>query len=101
MLGGADNIPLKTCFISLNSNLLPKIGVDMVSERDTVEGRPAMMHTMASKKLEWGATAKMGASPLLTFLPLTTTRKPRLKKYIRPRKAITVRHRNLRCECAC
>ena len=58
---------------------LPKMGVARFSTRETVEGRPATMHTIPSKKVEWGATARMGASPLPTCLPLTTTLKPMQK----------------------
>lgn len=62
------------------SILLPKMGVARFSTRETVEGRPATTQTIPSKKVEWGATARMGASWLLACLPLTTTRKPMLKK---------------------
>lgn len=55
---------------------LPKMGVARFSTRDTVDGKPATMHTMPSKKVEWGATARIGASLLLTCLPLITTLKP-------------------------
>lgn len=92
------NLQYKTIHLS-SSNSRPNIGVDSVSERDTVEGSPAMMHTMASKKLECGAQARMGASALVACLPFTTHRKPRPKKYIRPRAAITVRHRILWSVC--
>jgi hypothetical protein len=55
------------------------MGVARFSTRDTVEGRPATMQTIPSKKVEWGATARMGASRLLTCFPFTTTRKPMAK----------------------
>lgn len=73
----------------------PKMGVARFSTRETVEGKPATMHTIPSKKVEWGATARMGASPLLTWVPFTTTRKPMQKKYALPKAAITLRHMNL------
>lgn len=58
----------------------PKMGVARFSTRETVEGSPATMHTIPSKKVEWGATARIGASLLLTWVPFTTTRKPMQKK---------------------
>lgn len=73
----------------------PKMGVARFSTRETVEGKPATMHTIPSKKVEWGATARMGASLLLTWVPFITTRKPMQKKYARPKAAITLRHMNL------
>lgn len=63
----------------MKSVSLPKMGVARFSTRETVEGKPATMHTIPSKKVEWGATARMGASLLLTCLPFTTTLKPMQK----------------------
>ena len=53
--------------------ILPNKGTLPFSILDTPLGNPKKKITMASKKEEWGATIKSGASVLAAGAPLTVT----------------------------
>lgn len=65
--------------------LLPNTGVDKFSALDTIDGIPVRAQIMASKKLEWGAATKIGASGRLATFPFTLTWNPITKYAVRVR----------------